>query len=116
MIGSVNGLVGLCKADQTFLEFHCIIHREQLVTKSLNLDNVMKPVMEIVSYIHTRALSHRQFKNVIAELVNKQKPFKTAESWRKGTGAVLNKQSARYATMVESLPSWWTRLMWRQAV
>lgn len=33
MIGSVNGLVGLCKADQTFPEFwnfHCIIHREQL--------------------------------------------------------------------------------------
>ena len=33
MIGSVNGFVGLCKADQTFPEFcsfHCIIHREQL--------------------------------------------------------------------------------------
>ena len=33
MIGSVNGLMGLCKADQTFPEFwsfHCIIEREQL--------------------------------------------------------------------------------------
>ena len=52
MIGSVNGLVGLCKADQTFPEFwnfHCIIHREQLVSKSLKLDNVMKTVMEIAS-------------------------------------------------------------------
>ena len=71
MIGSVNGLVGLCKADQTFPEFwnfHCIIHREQLVSKSLNLDNVMKPVMEIVNYIRTHALNHRQFKNLIAEL------------------------------------------------
>lgn len=51
MIGFVNGLVGLCKADQTFPDFwnfHCIFHREQLVSKSLNLDNVMKPVMEIV--------------------------------------------------------------------
>ena len=30
MVGSVNGLVGLCKADQTFSEFwsfHCIIQR-----------------------------------------------------------------------------------------
>ncbi|KAK9543263.1 hypothetical protein VZT92_001054 [Zoarces viviparus] len=55
MIGSVNGLVGLCKADQTFPEFwnfHYIIHREQLVSKSLNL-YVMKPVMEIVNYIRT---------------------------------------------------------------
>ncbi|KAI0209916.1 Zinc finger MYM-type protein 6, partial [Lamellibrachia satsuma] len=71
MIGSVNGLVGLCKADQTFPEFwnfHCIIHREQLVSKSLNLDNVMKTVMEIVNYIRTHALNHRQFKNLIAEL------------------------------------------------
>ncbi|KAJ4933636.1 hypothetical protein JOQ06_030460 [Pogonophryne albipinna] len=71
MVGSVNGLVGLCKADNTFPEFwnfHCIIHREQLVSKSLNLDNVMKPVMEIVNYIRTHALNHRQFKNLIAEL------------------------------------------------
>uniref|UniRef100_A0AAV2L0X9 HAT C-terminal dimerisation domain-containing protein n=1 Tax=Knipowitschia caucasica TaxID=637954 RepID=A0AAV2L0X9_KNICA len=71
MIGSVNGLVGLCKADQTFptfWNFHCIIHREQLVSKSLNLDNVMKPVMEMVNYIRTHALNHRQFRNLIAEL------------------------------------------------
>ena len=71
MIGSVNGLVGLCKADQAFPEswsFHCIVHREQLVSKSLKLDNVMKTVMEIVNYIRTHALHHRQFKNLIAEL------------------------------------------------
>ena len=71
MIGSVNGLVKLCKANQTFPEFwnfHCIIHREQLVSKSLNLDNVMKTVMQIVNYICTHALNHWQFKNPIAEL------------------------------------------------
>ncbi|XP_077341985.1 general transcription factor II-I repeat domain-containing protein 2A-like [Lithobates pipiens] len=71
MIGSVNGLVGLCKADQTFPEFwnfHCIIHSEQLVSKTWNLDSVMKPVMAIVNYIRTHALHHRQFKNLIAEL------------------------------------------------
>ncbi|XP_077306295.1 general transcription factor II-I repeat domain-containing protein 2A-like [Lithobates pipiens] len=71
MIGSVNGLVGLCKADQTFPEFwnfHCIIHSEQLVSKTLNLDSVMKPVMAVVNYIRTHALHHRQFKNLIAEL------------------------------------------------
>ena len=71
MIQSVNGLVGLCKADQAFpafWNFHCIIHREQLVSKSLKLDNVMKTVMEIVDYIRTHALNHRQFKNLITEL------------------------------------------------
>ena len=71
IVGSVNGLLGQCKADQAFPEFwnfHCIIHREQLVSKSLNLDNVMKPVMEIVIYLRTYALNHRQFKNLIVEL------------------------------------------------
>ncbi|RVE64818.1 hypothetical protein OJAV_G00129590 [Oryzias javanicus] len=71
MIGSVNGLVGLCKTDQTFPDFwnfHCIIRREQLVSKSLNSDNVMKPVMEIVNYIRTHALNHKQFRSLIAEL------------------------------------------------
>ena len=65
MIGSVNGLVGLCEADQTFPEFwsfHCIIHMEQLVSTSL------KTVIAIVNYIRTNALHHRQFKNLIAEL------------------------------------------------
>ena len=60
MISSVNGLVGLYKADQTFpvfWNFHCIIHREQLVSKSLNLDNLMKTVMEIVNYIRHMCLT-----------------------------------------------------------
>ena len=71
MIEPMNGLVGLCKADQTFpafWNFHCIIYREQLVSKSLKLDNVMKTVMEIVNCIRTHALNHWQFKNLIAEL------------------------------------------------
>ena len=71
MIGSVNGLVGLCKADQTFPEFwsfHCIIHREQLVSKLLKLSNVMKTLMKIAKYTRTHAFHHRQFKNLIAEL------------------------------------------------
>ena len=62
IMGSVNGLVGLCKADQTFPEvwsFHCIVHTEQLVSRSLKLDSVMKTVMEIVNYIRTHALHHR---------------------------------------------------------
>ena len=62
LVRSVNVLFGLYKTDQTVSEvwnFHCIIHREQLVSKSLNLDNVMKPVMEIINYIRTHALNHR---------------------------------------------------------
>ena len=38
------------------------------MSKSLKLDNVMRTVMEIVNYIRTHALHHRQFKILIAEL------------------------------------------------
>ena len=71
MIGSVNGLGGLCKSDDRFPDFwnfQCIIHREQLVSKTLNLDHVMKVLREIVNYISTHALNHRQFKNLLSEL------------------------------------------------
>lgn len=71
MIGSVNGLVGLCKCDDAFTEFrnfHCIIHREQVVSKTPNLDHVMKPVIEIVNHICTHALNHLQCKKLIAEV------------------------------------------------
>ncbi|KAL6469831.1 hypothetical protein MHYP_G00209500 [Metynnis hypsauchen] len=71
MTRSVNGLVGLCKSDDRFPEFwtfHCIIHQEQLVSEKLDLDHVMKPVLEIVNFIRTHALHHRQFRNLIADL------------------------------------------------
>uniref|UniRef100_UPI00358F209E general transcription factor II-I repeat domain-containing protein 2A-like n=1 Tax=Myxine glutinosa TaxID=7769 RepID=UPI00358F209E len=70
-LGSANGLVGLFKADDRFPDFwtfHCIIHQENLVSKKLNLDHVTKPVLEIVNFICTHALKHRQFKNLLAEL------------------------------------------------
>ncbi|KAI2646261.1 General transcription factor II-I repeat domain-containing protein 2 [Labeo rohita] len=71
MLGSEKGLVGLCKADDRFPEFwtfHCIIHQEHLVSKKLNLDHIMEPVLEVVNFIRTHALNHRQFKNLIDEL------------------------------------------------
>ncbi|CAI5653020.1 unnamed protein product, partial [Oreochromis niloticus] len=41
---------------------------ESQLHSDLEAYNVMKPVMEIVNYIRTHALNHRQFKNLIAEL------------------------------------------------
>ncbi|CAM4561325.1 unnamed protein product [Caretta caretta] len=71
MWGSANGLVGLCKSDESFSKFwtfHCIIHQEQLVSKNLKFDHVMKPVLHIVKFSLSNALNHRQFQNVIEEL------------------------------------------------
>ncbi|KAL1276798.1 hypothetical protein QQF64_036421 [Cirrhinus molitorella] len=62
---------GLCKSDERFPEFwtfHCIVHQEHLVSEKLNLYHIMKPVLEMVYFIRTHALNHRQFRNLIAEL------------------------------------------------
>ncbi|KAI2660980.1 General transcription factor II-I repeat domain-containing protein 2 [Labeo rohita] len=71
MLGSEKGLEGLYKVNDRFPEFwsfHYIIHQEHLVSKKLNLDHIMKPVLEIANFIRTHALNHRQFKNLIGEL------------------------------------------------
>uniref|UniRef100_H3BBC0 DUF4371 domain-containing protein n=1 Tax=Latimeria chalumnae TaxID=7897 RepID=H3BBC0_LATCH len=77
MLGAVSGLVGLCKADKSFSKFwtfHCIVHREQLVSKHLNTENVMSTVLEIANYFRMHALNHRQFKSLLAELNEKELP------------------------------------------
>jgi len=68
MIGSENGLVGLGKGDQTLPLLLNFQYREQLLSNSLKLYNIMTPRMEIISYIRTHADHHTQFKNLIAEL------------------------------------------------
>ncbi|CAM2098661.1 unnamed protein product [Caretta caretta] len=71
MWGSVNGLVGLCKSDESFPKFwtfHCIIHRQQLVSKNVKFDQVMKPDLHIMNFIRSNTLNHRQFQNLIEEL------------------------------------------------
>lgn len=63
------------------------------MSKSLDLDSGMKPVMEILNYIRAHALNHRQFKNVIAELdqgLPGHQPLHCTVSWM-SKGQVLSR-------------------------
>ena len=64
----VNGIVRLCKADQTFpeLEFPLLHPKGAARAQIIDLDNVMRLVMEIANYIRTNELSQMHFKHVIA--------------------------------------------------
>jgi len=72
MRGKEKGLVGLKKKReeiQNFVGFHCIIHQESLVSKLKikSFQNVMQTVVCVVNFIVSRALYHRQFRQLIEE-------------------------------------------------
>lgn len=47
---------------------HCIIHQENLCAERPNLLNVTEPVIKMINFIRSRALNHRQFKDLLKEL------------------------------------------------
>lgn len=50
------------------LTYHCIIHQENLAALRSNMfDNVMDDVVQLVKFIHTNSLNHRQFRTLLAE-------------------------------------------------
>ena len=51
--------------ESTFTHFHCIIYQQNLCSKVLELDHVIKFVVKTVNYIRSRALNHRQFNQLL---------------------------------------------------
>lgn len=77
MQGKNIGLIGLLKSDSRFPQFlpvHCIIHREHLIAKYFNFEEVMKTVLHIVNFIRTSAKNHRQFKNFLEDFEEEELP------------------------------------------
>ena len=50
------------------MKYHCILPQEQLCAKNIGLKNVMQDVIGIVNNIHSKALSHCQFKALVDEV------------------------------------------------
>ena len=50
---------------------HCIIYQENLCSKVLGFEDVMKKVVQSVNFIHSQALNHRQFKAMLDGLDSK---------------------------------------------
>ena len=71
MCGSRQGLVKLLQNEESkarnnsVMQFHCVIHQENLFAKSLKMDNVMSIVTKAVNFIRFKGLRHRQFQNLI---------------------------------------------------
>ena len=50
---------------KALINYHCIIHQENLFTKTFRFDAVMKVVKDVVKFIQTKALIHRQFQDFL---------------------------------------------------
>lgn len=72
MTGEHTGLIGLLLKSRVWnvppIVYHCIIHQENLGAQHLKMGHVMELVVSTVNYIRARALSHRQFKEMLKEI------------------------------------------------
>ena len=53
---------------QKLWAFHCILHQENLCTKTASLDHVMTVVVKCVNFIRSQKLNHRQFIEFLKEI------------------------------------------------
>ncbi|XP_023228312.1 general transcription factor II-I repeat domain-containing protein 2-like [Centruroides sculpturatus] len=71
MVGKHEGLVKLIEneaskvGNTSMLNFHCIVHQENLCSNSLKMDHVMKVVFKIANFIKSNGLNHRQFQEFL---------------------------------------------------
>ena len=65
------------------LSIHCIIHKQALCGKHLDISCVLKPVTTVVNFIRSHGLNHRQFKAFLEEIDSDfcDLPYYTAVRW-----------------------------------
>uniref|UniRef100_H2Y679 HAT C-terminal dimerisation domain-containing protein n=1 Tax=Ciona savignyi TaxID=51511 RepID=H2Y679_CIOSA len=70
LIGKNNGFIALFKqsVDHEILTYHCLIHQEQLCAQKLNMKHLMTDIVEVVNFIRSRGLNHRQCKAYLEEV------------------------------------------------
>ena len=74
MVGKREGLVKLIEneaqisGNTKLMKYHCIIHQDNLCSKSLKIESVMKVVVKTVNFIRSRSLNHRQFQELLDDL------------------------------------------------
>uniref|UniRef100_A0A8C4NE98 SPIN-DOC-like zinc-finger domain-containing protein n=1 Tax=Eptatretus burgeri TaxID=7764 RepID=A0A8C4NE98_EPTBU len=74
MIGDKKGFAALLVKylrslghQQDVKRFHCLVHQEALCAKSVTITEVLTVVVRAVNFVCTRALNHRQFRDLLAD-------------------------------------------------
>lgn len=64
MVGHSNGFIANCReynAFPGFLNYHCLIHQQELCAKMLNVKEIMDVAKKIACFIQARSLQRRLF-------------------------------------------------------
>ncbi|XP_063820200.1 general transcription factor II-I repeat domain-containing protein 2-like [Pseudophryne corroboree] len=72
MVGRNEGFVALLKKEpelegKDLIQYHCLIHQENLCAKTIGFENVMKVIVSVVNFIRARGLNHRQFQEFLTQ-------------------------------------------------
>ncbi|KAI6655798.1 General transcription factor II-I repeat domain-containing protein 2-like [Oopsacas minuta] len=69
MLGTGTGFKGQVLRWLTEISWcHCIIHQEALCAKTLGLENVMKLIVDVVNFIRSKGVNHRELKEFLKDL------------------------------------------------
>jgi len=73
MTGRLNGLIGLFRKKLqrlclNFIHVHCLSHQESLCAKSIQMQEVLGPVMKIVNFIKANGKTHRQLQECLSDI------------------------------------------------
>ncbi|XP_023215656.1 general transcription factor II-I repeat domain-containing protein 2-like [Centruroides sculpturatus] len=73
MVGCENGMVTLLKnhlgdRQKELVQYHCIIHQQQLCAKKLGFERLLKDVYDTVNLIRRHGLNHRLFTSFLEEI------------------------------------------------
>ena len=74
LTGKHNDFVNLMKQSvpQETITHHCILHKEQLCAKTLEMKHIMGNIVGTVNFIRARGLNHRQFREFLSGLEAEQ--------------------------------------------
>jgi hypothetical protein len=73
MVGKNEGLMALLQKEDEMIEnpllmqYHCIMHQQNLCAKAASLQDVMKVVVKIVNFVRSKGLNHIDFQSFLSE-------------------------------------------------
>ena len=87
MTGKNEGFVAHLKKEfvnQDFISFHCLLHQQNLCSKSVILDDTLKNIVAIVNYIRANSTRHRHFREMLMldeEIISADLPYHSKVRW-----------------------------------